>query len=182
MKKLFVIFPLVLILCFVVGCQDKAAMAELEAMKAQAKVEEQNKAIVERWFTEGDKGKEQSLALIDELIANDYVCHFASSEINGPEGTKEHVNQASLIFSNMQHIIKDNLAEGNIVTTRCVFRAIHSGDFMGISGTGKQLEVPIVYIHRIEDGKIKECWIDWDSLLTLTMQLGMELKPKEGEK
>jgi predicted ester cyclase len=179
MKKLCMILPLALILCFMVGCQDKEAMAELEAMKAQAAVEEQNKALIVRWFTEGDKGKEQSLALIDELIANGYVCHFASSEIIGPEGMKEHVNQASLAFSNMQHIIKDNLAKGNIVTTRCIFRTIHSGDFMGISGTGNQLEIPIVYIHRIEDGKIKECWIDWDSLLTLTMQLGMELKPKE---
>jgi len=28
-----------------VGCQDKEAMAELEAMKAQAEVEEQNKAL-----------------------------------------------------------------------------------------------------------------------------------------
>ena len=182
MKKLFMILSLVLILCFMVGCQDKEAMTELEKFKAQAAVEEQNKAIVERWFTEGDKGKEQSLALIDELIAGDYVCHFASYDINGPDGLKEHINQASGVFSNMQHIIRANFAEGNNVTTRCIFRAIHSGDFMGISGTGSQLEVPIIYMFRIEDGKMKECWVDWDSLLTLTMQLGMELKPKEEEK
>jgi hypothetical protein len=30
MKKLFMILPLVLVLSFVVGCQDKEAMAELE--------------------------------------------------------------------------------------------------------------------------------------------------------
>jgi hypothetical protein len=40
----------------------------------------------------------------------------------------------------------------------------------------------VLYIHRIEDGKIKEAWIDYDSLFSLVMQLGMELKPKEGEK
>jgi hypothetical protein len=46
MKKHFLIFSLVMALCFMVGCQDKAAMAELEAMKAQTKIEEQNKTIV----------------------------------------------------------------------------------------------------------------------------------------
>ncbi len=45
MKKLLMILPLALILCFMVGCQDKEAMAELEEFRAQAKVEEQNKEI-----------------------------------------------------------------------------------------------------------------------------------------
>ncbi|GAH62106.1 unnamed protein product, partial [marine sediment metagenome] len=36
MKKFLMIIPLVILLCFAFGCQDKEAMAELEAMKAQA--------------------------------------------------------------------------------------------------------------------------------------------------
>ena len=36
MNKLCMILALGLMLCFVVGCQDKEAMAELEEMKAQA--------------------------------------------------------------------------------------------------------------------------------------------------
>ena len=48
MKKLYIILPLALILCFMVGCQDKEAMAELKEMKAQAEVEEQNKELVKR--------------------------------------------------------------------------------------------------------------------------------------
>jgi hypothetical protein len=35
--------PMALILCIMVSCQDKKAMAGLEAMNAQAEVEEQNK-------------------------------------------------------------------------------------------------------------------------------------------
>jgi len=42
MKKLSMILPLALILCFMVGCQDKEAMAELEKFRAQAEAEEQN--------------------------------------------------------------------------------------------------------------------------------------------
>jgi hypothetical protein len=49
MKKLFMILPLVLIVCFMVGCQDKEAMAELEEFKAQAALEEANRALVMRY-------------------------------------------------------------------------------------------------------------------------------------
>ena len=44
MKKIYLILPLALALCFVVGCQDKEAMAELEEFKAQAEVEETGEA------------------------------------------------------------------------------------------------------------------------------------------
>ncbi|MFC2142262.1 hypothetical protein ACFLR7_04960 [Acidobacteriota bacterium] len=48
MKKLYMILPLAMILCFVVGCQDKAAMAELEEFRAQATVEAENKELIHR--------------------------------------------------------------------------------------------------------------------------------------
>ena len=48
MKNYMIILPLALILCFMVGCQDKEAMAELEEFRAQAAVEEQNKELVTR--------------------------------------------------------------------------------------------------------------------------------------
>lgn len=47
MKQLSTILTLALILCLMVGCQDKETTAELEAMKAEAEVEEQNKALVQ---------------------------------------------------------------------------------------------------------------------------------------
>jgi len=42
MKKYLCAIPLVLLLCFSIACQDKAAMVELEKFRAQAKLEEQN--------------------------------------------------------------------------------------------------------------------------------------------
>jgi len=56
LKKLCMILSLALILCFVVGCQDKEAMAEIEAIKAQVEVEEQNIELTKRWVEEMDKG------------------------------------------------------------------------------------------------------------------------------
>lgn len=40
MKKLLLILPLALILCLMVGCQDKEATAELEELRTQAEVED----------------------------------------------------------------------------------------------------------------------------------------------
>jgi len=180
MKKLFMILPLALILCFIVGCQDKEAMAELEAMKAQAEVEEQNKEIVRRYFEEVDKRDVNSMfALVDEIFAPDCIAHSATSEEHGIDAVKEHITFAFETFEEMKHNIEEMIAEGNMVSVRCTFQTTHKGDFMGVPATGKQLSCPMLYIFRFEDGKIKEDWIDSDALLSLTMQLGMELKPKE---
>ena len=180
MKKLLLILLLALILCSVFGCQDKAAMAELEAFKAQAELEEQNKALIVRYFQEVDKGDvEEVNALIDEMYASDYVGYFALSEQRGPEALKEHYSNGLLAFGDMQHTIEDMIAEGNMVAVRCTFQATHKGDFMGVPATGKLLTGPVFYIFCFENGKVKEARLDWDSLLGLTMQLDMELKPKE---
>ena len=86
MKKLFMILPLALILCFMVGCQDKEAMAELEAMKAQAGIEEQNKEIVERYWDE--KWNARNPGILDELMTSDVIYHGTSMEMNGIEEYK----------------------------------------------------------------------------------------------
>ena len=69
MKKLSMILPLPLILCFLFGCQDKEAMAELEEFRAQKEVEEQNKAVVLKWFRELSESNFKSL--YEELFSSD---------------------------------------------------------------------------------------------------------------
>jgi hypothetical protein len=67
MKKLQIILPLALILCFMVGCQDKEAMAELEAIKAQAEIEKENIALVKRRYEAWNSGDVEA---IKEVIIN----------------------------------------------------------------------------------------------------------------
>ncbi|MGD8536612.1 MAG: nuclear transport factor 2 family protein, partial [Candidatus Aminicenantes bacterium] len=76
MKKLLMILPLAMILCFIVGCQDKAAMAELEEFKAQAVVEEQNKEVVLKWVEEQDKG---NIDVFLDLFAPDFLYYEPSN-------------------------------------------------------------------------------------------------------
>ncbi|MCK4430721.1 MAG: ester cyclase [Candidatus Aminicenantes bacterium] len=51
----------------------------------------------------------------------------------------------------------------------------------GIPATGNKVEFGAIIIFRIENGKIVEA-IEEADVLGWVMQLGMELKPKEGER
>ncbi len=176
MRHLYAIVPLALILCFMVGCKDKAAMAELEAMKAQAEVEEQNKELVKRILGEGDK---KNLEFLDEVCTSDYKMYFPSNA--EPINLEEHKKlwQAFIdAFPDLAHRIDEFIAEGDMVSTREILSGTHKGEFQGIPPTGKKFEFSAICIWRFSDGKLAEYWSDGD-ILGLMQQLGMELKPKE---
>jgi predicted ester cyclase len=178
MKKLYMILPLALILCFVGGCQDKEAMAELEAMKAQAEIEEQNKASFRYMLEETDKG---NYTAWEEVCSPDYICHFAGSP--KPMSREEHIqaNRAFLVaFPDFHHEINDMIAEADKVTARVTLTGTHNGEFMGIPPTGNKIEYNALLTARFSDKRIIELWGIAD-MMTLMQQLGMELKPKEKE-
>jgi steroid delta-isomerase-like uncharacterized protein len=179
MKKLFMILPLALILCFLVGCQDKAAMAELEEFKAQAVVEEQNNKLIIRLIEEMDKG---NLDIFDELSSDDYVCHFSwIPEALNREARKQYMKVLMASFPDFNHTIEDVIAQRDKVVIRLTNRGTHEGVFRGIPPTGKEIEYSAIFIGRFVDGKVVETWVE-ANILGLMMQLGMELKQKEGEK
>ncbi len=167
MKKLCMILPLALILCFMVGCQDKEAMAE---------VEEQNKTMVQRILAEGDK---RGAVILDEVCTTDYKMYWPSNA--EPINLEEHKElwQAFITaFPDLAHTIDEIIADGDIVSTRETVRGTHKGEFQGLPPTGKQFAMSAICLWRFKDGKLVEYRADGD-MLGMMMQLGMELKPKE---
>ena len=180
MKKLCMILPLALILCFTVGCQDKEAMAELEAMKAQAEVKEQNKALVNRMYEAFSTGDFEAYK---EVVAPEYVWYFPSRSTKpvSREETIEFVKMLRNAFPDITYSIEELIAVEDRVISRFIVRGTHEGEFEGIPATGNKIESGGIVMTRIENGKIVEDKEEVD-LLGLMMQLGMELKPKEAEK
>jgi steroid delta-isomerase-like uncharacterized protein len=178
MKKQLLILPLALILCFMVGCQDKTAMAELEEFKAQAAVEEQNKALIRNFLKELDAGNWE---MFKEVLADEYKLYSPS---NAPAISKEQqiamVNSFLKGFPKWQHEIKDLIAKDDKVIVQVIDRATHEGEFMGIPATGNKIEFGNIIIYRIKNGKIVEAVQEADTLGWF-QQLGMELKPREGK-
>ena len=136
------ILSLALILCFVVGCQDKEAMAEIEAIKAQVEVEEQNKELVRRY------------AEADEIVSPDVINHFPNGYTKkGIDYIKKSNPQFYKAFPDMKHTIEFQIAEGDLVATRYIWRGTHKGNWMGIEPTGKEVTFTILNVSRIRDGK-----------------------------
>ncbi|TET69638.1 MAG: ester cyclase [Candidatus Aminicenantes bacterium] len=180
MKKLLMILPMALILCFMVGCQDKEAMAELEEMKAQAEVEEQNKEIVNRMWEVWGKGDFEAFK---ELLAPDYAYYLPSGSTK-PRSREEVIEIGKMLhnaFPDITFSIEELIAEGDRVIVRFIVTGTHEGEFQGIPATGNKYEHSGISISRIENGKVVEQRKEIDEL-GLMQQLGMELKPKETEK
>ena len=180
MKKLLAIIPLVILLCFTFGCQDKEAAAELEELKAQAEVEEQNKGLVKRMYETFEKG---DLEAYKEVVAPEYAWYLPSRSTKpiSREGTIEFGKMLRNAFPDFVYSIEELIAEDDIVISRFIFRGTHEGEFQGIPATGNKVEMSGFMMARIENGKIVEDKEEYDGL-GFMQQLGMELKPKEAEK
>ncbi len=180
MKKLYLILPLALILCFMVGCQDKEAMAELEEFRAKAALEEQNKELARKWLEAWNKGNYE---IFKELLAPDFVLYFPSRSTIpiSQEETIEIGKMLQKAFPDINWSMEELIATEDKVIIRFIERGTHEGEFQGIPATGKKYEMSGIWISRIENGKIVEQREDFD-MLGLYQQLGMELKPKMVEK
>jgi steroid delta-isomerase-like uncharacterized protein len=180
MKKLLCIVPLAALLCFAFSCQNKAEKAELEKFRTQAKVEEQNKAIVSREWEAWSKGDYEAFK---EVVAPEYVWYSPSGSAK-PRSLEETIETAKMLhqaFPDVTFDIKEIFATGNRVVVRYIERSTHQGEFAGLPGTGNKIEMSGIMIHRLENGKVVEDREEFD-MLGFMQQLGMELKPKEAEK
>jgi ketosteroid isomerase-like protein len=180
MKKLLCIVPLALVFCFTIACQDKAAMAELEKFKAQARVEEQNKALFRRVIEEWNKANYEYLK---EAMAPDYVAYSPSANPRSwsKEETLVAINGMREGFPDGIWSIEELVGVGDLVISRNIFRGTHKGNFGGVSATGNRIEASFILMSRITNGKIVEEKEEFD-MLGLMQQLGMELKPIAAKK
>ncbi len=177
MKKLLMIIPLVILLCFTFGCQNQEAMAELEKFKAQAEVEEQNKVLVKRMYEAFEKGDFEAYK---EVVAPEYVWYLPSRSTK-PISREETIEFGKMLrngFPDFAYSVEDLIAEDDIVISRFIFRGTHEGEFQGIPATGNKVEMSGFMMTRIENGKLVEDKEEYDGL-GFMIQLGMELKPKE---
>ena len=130
-----------------------------------------NKEIVRQLFAGVDKS---DAAIIDQLVSPNYDDHHPPPFPNLPPGiagSHTAFELALAAFSDFQHEIEDQVAEGDKVVTRIKASGTHTGDFLGIPATGKKVTMTGIAVHRIANGKIVEHWGEIDAL-GLFQQLG----------
>jgi len=174
MKKQLCIISLMLLFCFTMACQDKAAMTELEKAKSLARTEDQNKAVVRRYFEAIDA---QDYSRVKELSADDFS--FQSPGLPEPLGVDTLIQAAKAhyaAFPDWRHKIETLVAEGDNVAVKLIQNGTHQAEFEGIPPTGKVITMPAQCLFVIANGKVKEFWAV-ENYLDFYQQLGLELKP-----
>lgn len=129
--------------------------------------EEANIAVVRRWhhevWSQGD------LSVIDEIVADDYVKHWASlSDTVGREELKCVVTEWRAGFPDWFERVDDIRALGDLVFVRWTEGGTFTGDMQGQKATGRYAEVAAMGWLRLHDGRIVEEWTivdDWGTQL-----------------
>jgi len=125
-------------------------------------VSAENKDIVRRL---GEEPWQGNLDVIDELADPRYVGHDpALPDTEGPEGIKQFIKDFKSAYPDGNVTIDQQLAEGDLVSSRWTGRGTHKGELMGVAPTGKQVTVTGITISRLRGGKVVEEWTNWDTL------------------
>jgi len=126
--------------------------------KTMKTLQEENTAVVLRFNKEFiEQGNMKSFK---ELVGDDVINHAAPAGTpSGPESMRYFIIEVLRKgFPDIKVEIFDQVAEGDMVSTRKALHATHSGEFMGIPPTNKKVTFQVIDMVKIRDGKYVEHW------------------------
>jgi steroid delta-isomerase-like uncharacterized protein len=132
--------------------------------------EKANMAIVKRFFEVGpSKG---DLEAAGALLADDFTMQVPLP-VSGPgvEAIKGVITSCRAAFGGLHVSVEDIFADGDKVTCRFTSHGTHTGEFMGVPPTGKEVSMTGIEIFLIKNGKIAELWGE-ANLMGLAQRLG----------
>lgn len=107
-----------------------------------------------------------------DLCAPAYTAYIGD---NPPMTRVQHEGFAKAFyaaFPDLGHTIEESLAEADKVAVRLTIRGTHTADFMGIPPTGRKIEIGLIVILRVADGKVAELRAQFDQM-GMMRQLGV---------
>ena len=134
-------------------------------------IQERNKNLIRRAVEEiYNRG---NYAHMNEMVSGDFVIHSLNpeKEIHGPDAARNFIVALRTAFPDLKFTIKDQFAEGDKVATHFIAEGTHLGSFEGLAPTGRSFKVSSIDIDYIKNGKVSECWSNFDEL-SLLQQLG----------
>jgi steroid delta-isomerase-like uncharacterized protein len=139
---------------------------------------ESMRRVLEEAFGQG------KMEIIDELLDPDFVCHDPNSEsgeIRGADTIKGEIEYFRNAVPDLTYTVEDQVVEGDKVVSRYTARGTHQGEFFGVPGSGRHIEMTGITIDRFdESGKLIEEWPEYD-LLGAMQQMGAITEPQQSE-
>ena len=117
-----------------------------------------------------------NFAAMDELVAEEYSDNTPGN-MSGRAGLKQRLRGLLDAFPDLHVTLDDVIACDDKVVVRTTWRGTHQGQFWTEEPTGKAVSFSWMGILRIQDGKIRESWSNWD-MLGLFEQLGIVSLPE----
>ena len=117
---------------------------------------------------------DRDFAALDDLMAADVVRHSAATPdvvVTNLEEFKAFLKADFSACPDAKQEIDLIFGEGDFVAVRGTYVGTQTGAMGPFPPSGNSLRLPFLGILRLEDGKIKELWVEWDNLNAL-MQLG----------
>jgi predicted ester cyclase len=130
---------------------------------------EANIAIFRRAIEEG--WGHGDATVIEELFAPEFVEHQAGVG-PGRAGVIRAAQALHAAFPDLRLTFEDVVATGDMVWARLRGVGTHQGAFMGVPAAGRRIDITIIDIVRVVDGRLVEHWGVADRL-TLAQQIGL---------
>jgi predicted ester cyclase len=116
---------------------------------------QESKDLLRRAWAAYSQGDEQAFAA---CLTDDWIEH------DNDGGTIALADELPVMrlhregFPDKKTEIHDVLADGDRVAVRSTTRATHTGPYLGLAATGKEVIIHEISIHRIVDSRIAETW------------------------
>ena len=115
--------------------------------------------------------------LVDRFVARDYINHNFFVD-DGREANRRFWAAFFSALPDLTATMEDLVICGDRVVGRFTYRGTHTGEFLGIPATGRNVEMRSIDIWRVQDGMFAE---HWDELNTLELLQQMGALPQPGQ-
>ena len=175
MKKLIVLLPIFLFFLF--SCANQEVQAELDELKAQSELEQQNLALVEKFIGAWNA---QDIESFDEILDPQFKLYLPSTteEPMSLDAYKEWFKGLIQGFPDIHYEIRDIFSAGDQVCLWWVLDATLPGVDPAGPDAGKKISGSAIEIYTVNDGKIVEEKTEIDEL-GIQQQLGYKLVPSD---
>jgi predicted ester cyclase len=118
------------------------------------------RAIIERGFNNGD------LDSLDAFVAQDAVEHQDGST-SGIDGLRALITELRASYSDLHLEIQDSATSGDMVWFRIRSTGTNDGPMWGRPATGRPMDITVMDVMRVADGRMVEHWGVADRLAVL---------------
>ena len=159
------------------SCQDQQTIDELAKFKQAETLKTTNIELANKFY------KHLDVVLLDSLramFAHDAKLYYQSGDPVSFSDIEPLIEVFYTSFPDYTHEIEDIIAADDKVVCRILYTGTYTNPFMGMSPSGEKFMYKGIQIVQFSDGKVTNFWGVEDELALMT-QLGLELKPVDGD-